>query len=349
MEIIVKTQLDPGFEILGLLYMHYHPKFMELSFLAEQATELAINAEELYKKYGALLKRYVAEFEKKIVLEEGDGVFFDGDEASFLVFLQVLFAEVPHWIDSIEDIAENEIRSILMEGIGEWLTVEITEDASIQDMIELLKQSDLSANACWKVMLLLQQPKQHIQRLVQMIQRNAPAYQSAIQAIEKPLNRQLEKFFKRQQGPERKARQRIMKIVSDLQELPATRAITPTLIHPMLEVITEETNYIGLFVDDVYQMIETLQKVRSGNNPVFKALSDSSKFDILLSLHHAPKYNLELAEHLGLTAATITHHMQTLLLHGLVSVEKRDGRVYYSLRKETLKAAIVQVQEIFSV
>ena len=62
-------------------------------------------------------------------------------------------------------------------------------------------------------------------------------------------------------------------------------------------------------------------------------MSDGSKFDILLSLMSSPKYNLELAEELNLTAATVSHHMNVLLTYQLVSVEKRDGRVYYTPRK----------------
>jgi len=348
MELIINTQLEPSFEILGLLLMHHHPKFLELSYFTEQAAELGVNAEELYKKHGPLLKRYVAEFEKKLVLEEGDSAFFEDEDATFLIFLQVLFAEVPHWIDRVEGIPEAEIHSTLLEGIEEWLSIEVTQGAPVNEIIAALEQSGLSANVCWKVMLLLQKPKQHIQRLAQIIRRNTPAYQSAIKAIEKPLQRRLAQFVKLQQEmPERKSRQRIMEIAGQLEELPIIRAVTPTLIHPMLEIMTEGTRYVGLFIDDVYQMLENLQKARSGNNPVFKALGDSSKFDILLSLNHTPKYNLELAEHLGLTAATISHHMQSLLLHGLVSVEKRDGRVYYTLQRDTLKSAITQLSRIF--
>ena len=58
--------------------------------------------------------------------------------------------------------------------------------------------------------------------------------------------------------------------------------------------------------------------------PILKALSDKSKFDILHSLLIAPKYNLELAEELDLTAATVSHHMNVLLTNKLVDIEKKE-------------------------
>ena len=80
---------------------------------------------------------------------------------------------------------------------------------------------------------------------------------------------------------------------------------------------------------------------------MLKAISDNSKFDILLSLIKAPKYNLELAEELNLSAATISHHMNVLLTCHLVSVEKRDGRVYYTLSKSTIENLLLDLHNKF--
>ena len=51
-----------------------------------------------------------------------------------------------------------------------------------------------------------------------------------------------------------------------------------------------------------------------------KAFGDKSKFEILYSLKESPKYNLEIAEQLHLTAATMSHHVNILLSQGLVTV-----------------------------
>ena len=76
-----------------------------------------------------------------------------------------------------------------------------------------------------------------------------------------------------------------------------------------------------------------------------KALSDGSKLGIIASLKVSPKYNLEIAQHLGLTAATMSHHMSVLLNCGLVGVEKREGKVYYHIEKENLQELINELKE----
>jgi len=339
--------LNPSFEILGLLHMHYNPALLEAPNITKQANELNINPEELHKKFTPLLKRYISAFEKKLVTKEGDSTFLGDAECPLTYFLQILLAEVPEWTQNIESAPEPQILATIKVGLSQWLLTEIKEDASVNEIIETLKTSELPPSTCWKVVLLLQEPKLHIQHLVEIIRRNTPAYQYAIQAIEKPLTRQLEKFQKQQQSSQqRETRQRLLK---DAGILDTPHTVTPTLIHPTFDAITQDTRYAGLFIDDFYQMIEGQKKTPGGSNPVIKALSDSSKYDILLSLHNAPKYNLELAEHLNLTPATITHHMQALLLHGLVSVEKRDGRVYYTLQRGMIKMAVEQLQETFSI
>ena len=59
------------------------------------------------------------------------------------------------------------------------------------------------------------------------------------------------------------------------------------------------------------------------------------------------KFNLELAEELDLTADTVSHHMNELLTNKLVDIEKKEGRVYYTLSKETLSDLIEQISTIF--
>ena len=47
-----------------------------------------------------------------------------------------------------------------------------------------------------------------------------------------------------------------------------------------------------------------------------------------------------IAEHLGLTTATVSHHMSALLEANLISLEQKNGKIYYHINKDTLSQYI---------
>ncbi|MFA7673724.1 MAG: metalloregulator ArsR/SmtB family transcription factor, partial [Clostridia bacterium] len=67
-----------------------------------------------------------------------------------------------------------------------------------------------------------------------------------------------------------------------------------------------------------------------------KAISDTNRMDILISLKSGKKYARELMDLTGLTSATISHHMGELITRQLVTVEKSGVRLYYTLKKEKI-------------
>mgnify|MGYP002579129208 CR=1 FL=1 len=75
-----------------------------------------------------------------------------------------------------------------------------------------------------------------------------------------------------------------------------------------------------------------------------KLLSDKSKFEILRLIKDTPAYGQELAAKLGLTTATISHHMSALLNCGLVRMERQANRLYYRLDKGQLDALLEAVR-----
>lgn len=62
-----------------------------------------------------------------------------------------------------------------------------------------------------------------------------------------------------------------------------------------------------------------------------KLLSDASKYELMVYLKDKSQYGFQLAEHMHLSTATISHHVNSLCRHGLLNVEKDSNRVYYQL------------------
>lgn len=81
--------------------------------------------------------------------------------------------------------------------------------------------------------------------------------------------------------------------------------------------------------------------------PIFKALGDKSKADILLFIKDKPAYGSEIAKQFSLTTATVSHHMNKLLQLRIIHAEMQDGRVYYQARKDELAKMFEQCKKLF--
>lgn len=79
-----------------------------------------------------------------------------------------------------------------------------------------------------------------------------------------------------------------------------------------------------------------------------KILADPTKMSILRKLNERRCYSAELAEALGLSTATISHHMAAMAGKSFVTIEKEGNRVYYSLRKDTIRDGLRRVERLFS-
>ncbi len=330
---MVYKELNRYFEIIGLLYCCNHFNLMTNDSWKHAALEHGIDSTALLNKFGALQKKYVNAFKKNMSFVPGGDFdfFFADEEPEFLYLFQIVCANHLEWF-------ENDLQNVTEDTIVLAFTNELLEDKeltnvlSTEKLIELLQSTRYSSNVCWKLMLLLQEPKKKISFLNSLIKQNIPAYNQAITAVQKSLNKLLAEFSS--------GNYLSKKIVENVP-------ITPTLIYPAIEIIDSDAAYIGLFAKDIYKLVNKSKNTQKDILPLLKALSDKSKFDILHSLLIAPKYNLELAEELDLTAATVSHHMNVLLSNKLVDIEKKEGRVYYTLSKETLSDLIKQISTIF--
>ena len=71
-----------------------------------------------------------------------------------------------------------------------------------------------------------------------------------------------------------------------------------------------------------------------------KQISDKTRFDILRFIKSKPAYGSEIAEHLGITTATVSHHMGTLYAAGLINIYKENSRIYYSINTDNIEKYI---------
>ena len=68
---------------------------------------------------------------------------------------------------------------------------------------------------------------------------------------------------------------------------------------------------------------------------------------MLKSLQNQELFGIELAEKMGLSNATISHHISFLQVANLIVIDKRDGKIYYKLNKEPLRNMVDAITKEF--
>ena len=106
---------------------------------------------------------------------------------------------------------------------------------------------------------------------------------------------------------------------------------------------------IGIMLTDKFNLISTKKEAFNIDEmiPVWKALGDKSKFDILLYIKNSPAYGSEIAKHFSLTTATVSYHMNKLLQLRLVQADLKDGKLYYQVRKDIIQEFFENAKQIF--
>ena len=79
---------------------------------------------------------------------------------------------------------------------------------------------------------------------------------------------------------------------------------------------------------------------------LFKALGDETRLRILRLLAGGDLYLTEIAERMGLSKPTVSHHMVLLRAAGLVTVTETGGLTYYSLRRDRIADASPDLQRL---
>lgn len=78
---------------------------------------------------------------------------------------------------------------------------------------------------------------------------------------------------------------------------------------------------------------------------LLKLLSDKSKLEILGLTRNESFYGAQLANKLGLTTATISHHTSALFEQNLLNIEKMDSKIYYKENQDKIRSLIKYLED----
>lgn len=112
----------------------------------------------------------------------------------------------------------------------------------------------------------------------------------------------------------------------------AQRDLAPTLPTTHALPSTRQSRRAGVMAGG--RTVTAEQETAEAAARVFEALADGSRLRIVHLLAERPHYGQELAAALGVSAATVTHHVNLLLRVGLVGIERQSHRTYFVLRRD---------------
>jgi DNA-binding transcriptional ArsR family regulator len=327
----VKQQLNPHFETFFLiLNAEWGPEEKKEAIAAIDG--IGMNGAAFYKAHFGVIERYYAAFQSRRVETTQTKLFKEMCEEVMYILL-LTFWRRPEWLESMDPVTEEEVCDWVRQTVAGSL-------GSEDEIIEALEAQGFSDKIKWQIAALLQQPKQRLVAVAQAIRENIGAFEYACSKVEKELETLLE------QQEELLSREDKASILSQPGKLNPDSEIIPTLAQPVAVIILEELCFCGLLTGKFFA------KDDAGETKVeailaAKALSDTSKLEILLALKEGSLYNLEIANKLGITPATASHHMNILLAASLVTVEKRDGKVYYHFSAEGMSRYAAWLNENF--
>ncbi|MPW25245.1 ArsR family transcriptional regulator [Alkalibaculum sp. M08DMB] len=335
------TELDPFIETLGLL-IHSHNLDETRTSIIKELDNLGFIGTDLYSKHFKIFDKYISTFKKYSVVGAEDKFFFEDIESNHINIITMLMISNKDFVDKIDEISSQKINHDIIEYIVESMEISLPdkEIENLEDIISFLDSNNsLGFNDKWKIMKMLQNSKYYLKKLISIINNNIDAYAQAHKSISKQLEKLINQYNETVTLNGTGLFNEMLKSLTDNID------IYPTLAFPALLIAFEKSCYYGLLSPLVIRGEKNSKLTQEDFLYCLKTLSDKSKMEIIKTLKVSPKYNLEIANEIGLTAATVSYHMAVLLTCGFVSVEKQDGRVYYNLKKDTIKDFIDLMEE----
>lgn len=340
MGIVISDELDPLFETGVLLYCCSN-KLDTKEYTVAELNSLGINGEAFYQKHFSIIKRYLRYFKRNMAATEGKEFFFNAQE-DFFALAQKILVEHRDWMEDFGSVSEREVRSLIAYMLENRQSTELPDKEKMpllegsSGIIDFLQKQDIPEGLKWHFMEFLSRPKYWLELLFDCVRANIPAYEQAIQVVKRPYAELLKRY------------KIYIQANADALEKKygAGREVHPTLIGPILQTVTYTRGYHGLLNEYISRRDRNPDTIKDSLAMKMKALGDRSKLEILCTLKEEPKYNLELADSLKLSTSTVSHHMSVLFNCGLVTVEKKNSKVYYHVDTEAIEEMAADLQQL---
>lgn len=208
-------------------------------------------------------------------------------------------------------------------------------------IFELIKDCDMPNETKWNIFMIISEPKKYINEFCELIEDFLPTFNKCFAKL-KPLIDNFNNHISNKIKNDGIEYLKTLPSFENINEFKKVIVSTMAVNYPSL-IINDIDDILYIFIGMSFEKVSDILNGK-GNEEILlnllKTISDSSRFTILKALKNEELFGIELAEKLNLSNATISHHIALLTISDLISFDKRDGKAYYKLKKETLRNMI---------
>lgn len=338
---LMHDRLDPLFETALLLYLceQGDPEFLREESIKE-LIELGLDGEAFYSRHARAYDKYVRVFAGCRRVEPEETELLQGGTEVF--FMRILpFLEDPSQLKQKGGNARQLAQAVVRAGSicfekewqlptpGQEPNAPWPGEQSLEGLLALVRKMELSEADRWRALELLCDPVPQFTRMAALLERNLAAQKKAEQAVAAPLQALL---AKRDPDPQHLGGAYFTKKPEQVKE------IWPSLAIPFGLLLADEICYCGLLCEPLMAVSQGRCEADQMLAVRLKALGDKTRLEILDELRRrGGSYNAALAQELGLTPATISHHLDILITAGLLEMRQEEKRLYCNVKERAVE------------
>ncbi|WBW97125.1 ArsR/SmtB family transcription factor [Oceanirhabdus sp. W0125-5] len=274
--------------------------------------------------------------------------YFQEDLNIAKIFLQLdmwKYNNLNEYLNFLMSLNDNEIRERIVKAVAD--EDENKNDleevyASNESIMNYIKHKEINSSLKWEIFCLLDDRKKYMEDFVGFIKE----YSKISKEVESVRNKEVAEFNlelqKKLQNFGLEYLRNITKNIIDFEDFENIYISSSICNLLFIQVNEKENTCCVLIGTEIKKYLEKNggSNTLENNLKIFKNISDKTRFSIIKLLLEKDYYGQEIAKVLNITTATVSYHMNFLVLTELVHIERKEHKAYYSLNKNVLRNCI---------
>lgn len=240
----------------------------------------------------------------------------------------------------LEQQSEDDLRISIFEQLELEELINYKEGSYLGIVLDKIDKMDYDGDEKWYLISLIKDPKSYIKKFKDLIKEYLPLYEE----LKKKYWKAYKEFV---QWVDKKLSEQGIGFIDEYLSFINLKQYDEVHLNYSIFDLLSSHNFgdgsIHIFIGLIFKRYVEEEKDKKDIDKhlnIYKVISDKTRFDIIKILIKKESYGQEIAEHLGISTATVSYHMDFLFGASLVTMQRKSRRLYYSVNKEQIKNGI---------